>query len=219
MVTSSLFCRLVVRIWSSTSPTMPLKSTSLVDWSLRKHTLSAYLPTQWLMDQRVSILQLSHAQVREHVLYFTCIHKIATSCMVYMMIINFHAYTSAEGNRTLITGFGINGNGIDKVTRYFYGSRVYVQCTTGGEESVNASIGWYFANGTAVGTSSLSSVTQERDSNGTAVLEIGSSRGLTYCDGGMYTCVVNTTSGRSEKRVFHLRIGGKLSKQVQLSHT
>ena len=79
---------------------------------------------------------------------------------------------------------------------------------------MNVSIGWYFANGTEVGTSSLSSVTQERDSNGTAVLEIGSSRGLTYCDGGMYTCVVNTTSGRSEKRVFHLRIGSKLSKHA-----
>ena len=45
--------------------------------------------------------------------------------------------------------------------------------------------------------------------NGTAVLQIADNRLLSYCDGGTYTCVVNTTSGYFETRNFTLIINSK----------
>ena len=116
-----------------------------------------------------------------------------------------------SGNRSLITDFGLNGDGTDKVTRSLYTSSVNVHCTVRQGVSENTTVGWFFANGTKVNTSTSLSVTQREYNNGTTVLKIGSSRGLTYCEGGMYTCVANTDSGRSETRTFHLLIGSKLS--------
>ena len=117
-------------------------------------------------------------------------------------------YFDVAENRSLITGFGINGNGLDKVTRSLYSSRIYVHCST--SLTTNATIQWQFVNGSRIGTvSGSNNVREQRYSNGTNVLVIGSRRSLTYCEGGMYTCVVNTTSGRREKRTFHLVIGSK----------
>ena len=49
---------------------------------------------------------------------------------------------------------------------------------------------------------------------GTAVLQIGSARNppwyLQYCNGGVYTCVVNSPGGAVHERNFTLLIGCKL---------
>ena len=113
------------------------------------------------------------------------------------------------GHRSLITEFGINGDGIDKVTRSLHSSRIYVHCTPRSDEVTNATAEWFFANGTRVGARPGSTLREQQYTNGTTVLVIGFSSTLSYCDGGFYTCVVNSTSGRSEKRTFHLRVGSK----------
>lgn len=112
-------------------------------------------------------------------------------------------------DRTLITGFGINGNSLDVVTRSYSSSSIRVHCIAR-DGSPNTTVEWFYANGTKVRQSSRSNIGVQSYSNGTAVLQLGVYRGsLTYCEGGRYTCVVNTTSGRSEKRTFHLKIGSK----------
>ena len=116
------------------------------------------------------------------------------------------------GDGPLITGFGINGNNLDVVTKSYSSSsssRIYVHCTTR-DTSSNTTVEWFFANGTKVGTAvGGSNIGVDKFSNGTTMLKVGIERGLRYCEGGKYTCVVNTTSGRSEKRTFHLSIGSK----------
>ena len=115
-------------------------------------------------------------------------------------------FTLIVGDQTLITGFGINGNNLDVATRSYYSRSVNVHCTA--RETSNTTVEWFFANGTKVGRSSNIGVLKY--SNGTTLLQLGFIRGaLTYCEGGKYTCVVNTTSGRSEKRTFHLQIGSE----------
>ena len=84
-----------------------------------------------------------------------------------------------------------------------------MHCTPRSDESTNATAEWFFANGTRVGTRPGSTRREELYTNGTKVLVIGFGSPLSYCDGGFYTCVVNSTSGCSEKRTFHLRIGSK----------
>ena len=111
-------------------------------------------------------------------------------------------------DQTLITGFGINGNNLDVATRSYFSSPVRVHCIAR-DASPNTTVEWFFANGTKVIRSSNIGVLTY--SNGTTVLQLGIYRGaLTYCEGGKYTCVINTTSGRSEKRTFHLQIGSEL---------
>ena len=111
----------------------------------------------------------------------------------------------------LIIGFGINGDGIDKVTKYGYNYGIQVHCTVSKDPSI-ITTDWFFANGSKVGLVDAN-FREGHYNNGTTVLQIGSSRRLTYCDGGNYTCVVNTTSGRMQKRSFHLLIGSKLVKR------
>jgi hypothetical protein len=108
----------------------------------------------------------------------------------------------------LIIGFGINGDGIDKVTKQTYNSGIHVHCTVSSDPSITAT-DWFFANGSKVGLSDLN-FREGHYNNGTTVLQIGVGRALTYCDGGNYTCVVNTTSGRTERRSFHLLIRSML---------
>ena len=108
----------------------------------------------------------------------------------------------------LIIGFGINGNGIDKVTKQTYNSGFNVHCTVSSDPSITTT-DWFFANGSKVGLSDLY-FREGHFNNGTTVLQIGVDRSLTYCDGGNYTCIVNTTSGRTEKRSFHLLIRSML---------
>ena len=108
----------------------------------------------------------------------------------------------------LIIGFGINGNGIDKVTKQTYNSGIHVHCTVSSDPSI-ITTDWFFANGSKIGLSDLN-FREGHYNNGTTVLQIGVDRSLTYCDGGNYTCIVNTTSGRTEKRSFHLLIRSML---------
>ena len=110
---------------------------------------------------------------------------------------------------SLITEFGINGDGIDKVMRYLYSSTIYVHCTPRNDVITNATAEWFFENGTRVGTRSGSTHREQQYTNGTIVLVVGFDSLLSYCDGGFYTCVVNSTSGRNEKRTFHLLIDSK----------
>ena len=104
---------------------------------------------------------------------------------------------------------------MDLVTRSYFGSGIYVHCTTR-DTSPNTTVEWFFSNGTKVrartATSSQSNVGVVNFGNGTTALQLGASRGLTYCEGGKYTCAVNTTSGRSERRTFHLKVGSKSRK-------
>ena len=84
-----------------------------------------------------------------------------------------------------------------------------MHCTTH-DTSPSTTVEWFYSNRTRVGVaSSGSNIGVYKYSNGTTVLDLGITRGLTYCEGGRYTCVVNTTAGRSERRIFHLTVGSK----------
>ena len=107
----------------------------------------------------------------------------------------------------LIVGFGVYGNELDKVTRTTSTYGFEVHCTTSDDPSITTT-DWFFANGSKVGLVS-SNFREGHYGNGTTVLQIGIGRRLSYCDGGNYTCVVNTTSSRTEKRSFRLTIGSK----------
>ena len=110
----------------------------------------------------------------------------------------------------LITDFGYNGNDLDKVTlyrsRYRYG-RVRIHCTI--RNSTIASVDWFFSNGSKIGATDRN-FRAGHHPNGTAMLEIANNRPLSYCDGGTYTCIANTTSDHFETRNITLLINSKL---------
>ena len=106
----------------------------------------------------------------------------------------------------LITEIGYNGNGLDKATlhpfiQYILYGGVNVLCTS--RNTTHAPADWYYANGTRIGV-------RDRNfrvvhfPNGTAMLQVAHYRRLSYCDGGNYTCIINTTSGHYETRTFNL---------------
>ena len=107
----------------------------------------------------------------------------------------------------MIVGFGVYGNELDKAIKYTYNNGFEVHCTTSNNPNIT-STDWFFANGSKVGIVS-SNFREGHYGNRTTVLQIGVGRQLSYCDGGNYTCVVNTTSGRTERRSFRLIIGSK----------
>ena len=107
----------------------------------------------------------------------------------------------------LIVGFGVYGNNVDKIMRSTSTYGLEVHCTTSNDPSITAT-NWFFANGSKVGLAT-SNFREGHYGNGTTVLQIGLNRWLSFCDGGNYTCVVNTTSGRTERRTFRLIIGSK----------
>ena len=115
------------------------------------------------------------------------------------------AHFIAVGFELVIVRFGINGNGLDKETRFTYQRDVHVHCTPSHPD--NATVDWYFSNGTKVGTSDRN-IREGHYANGTAVLQIASNRRLSYCDAGVYTCLANV-SGKTEERNFTLVINGK----------
>ena len=117
----------------------------------------------------------------------------------------------------LIVGFGVYGNDLDKVIRQTYNYGFEVHCTTSNDPNITTT-NWYFANGTKVGIVS-SNFREGHYGNGTTVLQIGVDRRLSYCDGGNYTCVVNTTSGRTERRSFRLTIGSKHLQTFRYKHS
>ena len=108
----------------------------------------------------------------------------------------------------MINKFGIYGNSVDKMTGYTHSDGLSIHCTISSDPSIT-STDWYFSNGTKVGVV-YPHFREEHYNNGTTALHIGIDRSLSYCDGGNYTCVVNTTSGRTENRTFYLLIGCKL---------
>ena len=91
------------------------------------------------------------------------------------------------------------------MTKQTYQNGIQVHCTVSSDPTITTT-DWFFSNGSKVGLAG-SNFREGHYNNGTTVLQIGIDHWLTYCDGGNYTCVVNTTSGRIEKRSFHLLIG------------
>ena len=66
---------------------------------------------------------------------------------------------------------------------------------------------WINSDGSPVGTADRN-LRQVSNADGTVILQIASSRQVTYCDAGVYTCVVTDDQGRSEERDFTLRFTG-----------
>ena len=129
------------------------------------------------------------------------------------MLMNFYLLMiliSAEFD-PLIKEFGYNANGLDRATLYTYFyryGRVRIHCTPGNITSTT--VDWYYAiNGTRIGVRDRN-FRAGHYPNGTAMLQIADYRRLSYCDGGNYTCIANSTSGAYEKRNFSLIIGCKL---------
>ena len=123
------------------------------------------------------------------------------------MSLNFSTI-SAEFD-PLITKFGYHANGLDRVTLYTYFyryGRVRIHCTPG--NTTHTTTDWYYTNGTRIGVRDIN-FKAGHYSNGTAILQIAEYRTLSYCDGGNYTCIANSTSGAYEKRTFSLIIGCK----------
>lgn len=140
---------------------------------------------------------------------------MATVCLVKSIAMPncTHLFNITIGNGPLITGFGINGNNLAIATRSYLSSWIAVHCTTP-DTSPNTTVEWFFANGTRIGPAYRgSNIGVYKFGNGTTVLDLGIIRGLTYCEGGRYTCVVNTTTGRSERRLFHLYVGSESKAQ------
>ena len=103
----------------------------------------------------------------------------------------------------MIIRFGINGNGLDKETKFTFQTDLHIHCSPSHPE--NSTVDWFFSNGTKVGNSDRN-IREGHYANGTAVLQIASDRRLSYCDAGVYTCVVNTTSGFVQRKNFTLVI-------------
>lgn len=89
---------------------------------------------------------------------------------------------------------------------YRYG-RVRIHCTASNATSVQTN--WYFPNGTVIGVVDRN-FKAGHFSNGSAVLQIAEYRSLSYCDGGNYTCIANSSSGQLERRTFMLVIDCEL---------
>ena len=90
---------------------------------------------------------------------------------------------------------------------YYQTNRVHIFCGTG--NTTHAPADWYFSNGTRIGVRNRNFIV-DYFPNGTAVLKIAETLPLNYCDGGIYTCIVNTTT-HFEMRNFSLIINGKLA--------
>jgi hypothetical protein len=108
----------------------------------------------------------------------------------------------------MISRFGLYGNGQDRVvlSSSYRRGRVKIICAT--KNSTDAPPDWFFRNGTRIGFRNRNlKVTQSSD--GTAVLRIADYRPLSYCDGGTYTCIVNTTD-HFETKDFTLVINCKI---------
>ena len=92
----------------------------------------------------------------------------------------------------MISRFGLNGNGEDRVVLNSYTrGRIRIICAT--KNSTDAPPDWFFENGTRIGFRNRN-LKVTRSSDGTAILRIADFRSLSYCDGGTYTCIVNVSS-------------------------
>lgn len=127
----------------------------------------------------------------------------------YPYIIMYLSYIVVHvGHRDIITQFGINGDGLNRATRFEFQRNIHVLC---GATEMGVELDWFFANGTKVGTTNRN-VREGHFENGTASLQIASDRNLNLCDAGVYTCRANQSStGRIEQMTFTLIIGSKFS--------
>lgn len=110
----------------------------------------------------------------------------------------------------MISRFGLYGDGLDRATVWPAQSDIRIHCDV---RNNNLSVGWYYGNGTGIGLSDRN-FRQVQYQNGTTVLQIASNRMLTYCDAGVYTCVVNNSQGESQRRNFSLLVTGQSSSLV-----
>ena len=132
---------------------------------------------------------------------FTCIETHTHLYSIYTII--------HSGYNPLITQFGLNGDGRDRVTVYRYSyryGRLNIHCRS--SNHTHAPANWYFANGTRIGVRDRN-FRAGHFSNGTAMLQIAHFRPLSYCDGGNFTCVVNASADHYETKNFSLLIGCK----------
>ena len=117
-------------------------------------------------------------------------------------------YMYILGHEDIITLFGINGDGLDRATRFTSSSNIHVLC---GAIADGVQLDWFFENGTKVGTSNRN-VREGHFENGTASLQIASNRRVSPCDAGVYACRANqSATERVEQKTFKLTVGSKFS--------
>jgi len=114
-----------------------------------------------------------------------------------------------------IVEFGVNGDGLDKVTRYSFQRDLRIHCRAARPE---AEVDWFYTNGTKIGSSDRN-FREGHYPNGTTVLQIASSRRLRTCDAGTYTCVANCSDGLVQSRNFTLVISSKFGIVNSLGNT
>jgi len=133
-------------------------------------------------------------------------------------VVSVLAYTVGDGPRSIhltvitplvsqncIVEFGVNGDGLDKVTRFSFQRDLRIHCRAARPE---AEVDWFYTNGTKIGSSDRN-FREGHYPNGTTVLQIASSRRLRTCDAGTYTCVANCSDGVVQSRNFTLVISSK----------
>ena len=102
--------------------------------------------------------------------------------------------------------FGINGNGLTMEIRLIDSrfGRINIVCRTNNPAGV--SVAWYFSDGTRIGNENAN--LNVRNNPGITVLQIAENRPLTYCDGGVFTCIADGTTsvGYVEEKNFTLII-------------
>jgi hypothetical protein len=111
----------------------------------------------------------------------------------------------SSGFDPIIVGFGIDGKGLDKDKAFTSQTNLRIHCSP--SHPANSTVDWFFSNGTKVGITDRN-IREGHYANGTTVLQIANDRRLSYCDAGVYTCKVNTTSGREHTKNFTLLING-----------
>ena len=118
-------------------------------------------------------------------------------------------YAPHTDTGSLITQFGYYGDGRDILTvstdRY-YQLGLPIFCTP--RNRTHSQADWFFSDGTRIEVGNRNRRVGHH-SNGTAVLLFAEERyRLSYCDAGMYTCIVTSTTGLNEARNFTLIING-----------
>ena len=104
----------------------------------------------------------------------------------------------------IITGFGLNGDGFDRAIVWPNNSDVRVHCDT---HDANVVVTWYKSDGAPVGTMDQNLRQVSYDDN-TNVLQIASNRLVSYCDAGVFSCVVQNRRGQTQRRTFTLLFTG-----------
>ena len=115
------------------------------------------------------------------------------------------------GHKEIINVFGLFGNGLNRGILSTNQMNIHILCGTSVE---GAQLDWFFSNGTKVGNTNLN-VREGHFPNGTVSLQIASSRRLSPCDGGVYTCRVNISeTNQAQEQTYTLTIGSKSSTMI-----